>query len=198
MKTQAAKYIPSSKLPAIHKNALKSEEDGGLTLQELTYACIWPEEETLSITDSLKNLQVSGNITDLALALATKDEKAYTSSNLPRINIRGSRISQNRSRNLTRKVSFDTKCPIVKSLRQAQERQHERERYWKRHKVKLTQPVNAPNRGSKKILPKLGHDALFQHLRQKYDDYEAQENVKMVRKKALKRIAKNGRLSMAM
>ena len=197
MKNQAAKHIPSLELPSINKNTNINAEDGGLTLRELTYASIWPSEEALSITDSLKNLQVSGNITDLALALATKDEKAYKSSNLPCINPRESRGSQVMSRHLTRKVSYDTKCPIAKSLRRVQERQHERERYWYRHKVNLTQQVNPPNRGRKRTLPKLGHDALFQHLRQKYDDYEAQENVKLGRKKALKRIAKKGRLSMA-
>lgn len=186
-----------SQIKAMKSQAPK-QQDIELTLRELTLAAIDPSIAVQSNSDSLTNAANKGNMVLSAFTLATKDNNANTKCTLPEINKLTTSRKQATER---RKVSFDTKCPIAKTLRKAVNKQKERERYWKQK----WGPVNgidiekaAAKIGSKKKSEdKKANESqpLFQHMYQRYDEFLSQENEIAMKRRAFARISKKGRLS---
>ena len=157
---------------------VSNEHSCGVAMQDLRAAAMNCIKNSNATRNILHQNHITGNMVGSALALATQNSESGKERTLPAISNYGPSTKALKPR---KKTSINTKCPIVISLKKTLEKQNERERYWKRKGMELPQKENLK-------LPTLSQNALFQHRKQKYEDFEAQERGKKARIKCLKRL----------
>ena len=179
-----------------------SKPELGINLRHLMVSAEGQQKEKSEISKSLESLYVSGNLVRSALAMSTKGYSTGSKS-LPKKRknllpvLKKNQRHEKRS-NALKKASFESKCPIIKPLKQAIAKQEERERFWDRRKGEFLHQMSIREQQKRRdsILPSLHSDVYFMHTRQNYNQFEAQEQDKKERKITFSRISKKGRLSM--